>query len=238
MKVLDIGCGFGSLAKYMADNCGADVVAFTNSVGMGEEARNRCKGSNVKIQVCDWRDIQGKYDRISSIKMIEHVGGNNWTEFFKKLDSLLNEGGKVFLQSNTADAQIPQVFDFMNRYVFGAFHTPQLKQIVAHSDCLELKKVLNCRTHAIRFSTSMVEKVEENYDKMVELVGIQVARSIFLTFCFMQCFQILGNFSVHRIIFVKKEKTGVEICNSNNAIRGNSCTDPLLEKDKSLSINV
>lgn len=92
MKVLDIGCGFGSLAKYMADNCGADVVAFTNSVGMGEEARNRCKGSNVKIQVCDWRDIQGKYDRISSIKMIEHVGGNNWTEFFKKLDSLLNEG--------------------------------------------------------------------------------------------------------------------------------------------------
>lgn len=82
MRVLDIGCGWGGLAKYLAENFGVEVVGCTISVEQGKLAREKCEGLPVEILLSDYRDINEQFDRIVSVGMFEHVGTANYKTFF------------------------------------------------------------------------------------------------------------------------------------------------------------
>ncbi len=124
--VLEIGCGWGGFAEYMAKTCGVDVVALTLSREQYDYAKSRifAAGLNdkVDIRLRDYRDETGSYDRIASIEMIEAVGEQFWPTYFRQLHDRLVPGGIAGIQAITIqDRYFPgyrREIDFIRRYVF------------------------------------------------------------------------------------------------------------------------
>ena len=103
-SVLDIGCGWGGLALYVADECGADVTGITLSQEQLPIARARAErlglASKAKFKLADYRDVNQKFDRIVSVGMFEHVGLGYYDAFFKCVaDSLKETALRLFTRS-------------------------------------------------------------------------------------------------------------------------------------------
>jgi cyclopropane-fatty-acyl-phospholipid synthase len=129
MKVLDIGCGWGGFAKYIAENYGADVVGITLSQNQAEYARNICKGLNVDIRVQDYRDVHEIFDRVVEIGMFEHVGEKNYREFMQIAYNCLNENGILMLHTIGANISSNRVDPWIERYIFPRGQLPSIAQI-------------------------------------------------------------------------------------------------------------
>ena len=82
MRVLDIGCGWGGLAHYMASNYDVSVVGVTISAEQQKWLRNAVKAPDVTILLQDYRDLNDQFDRIVSVGMFEHVGPKNYDTYF------------------------------------------------------------------------------------------------------------------------------------------------------------
>lgn len=96
MRVLDIGCGWGGLARFMAKNYGVNVVGVTISAEQQKMAQERCLGLDVDIRLQDYRDLNEQFDRIVSVGMFEHVGPKNYKTYFEVADRNLKPEG-IFL---------------------------------------------------------------------------------------------------------------------------------------------
>ena len=135
-KLLEIGCGWGGFAEYVAKNHGAHVVGLTISKEQRDFARQRIHkaglGDRVEIKFQDYRDERGHYDRIASIEMIEAVGEHFWPHYFSQLRDRLLPGGLVGLQAITIQDRFFQTYrrevDFIQRYVFpgGMLPSPEV----------------------------------------------------------------------------------------------------------------
>ncbi|MDA9806003.1 cyclopropane-fatty-acyl-phospholipid synthase family protein [Alphaproteobacteria bacterium] len=134
-KVLEIGCGWGGLSQFLAENYDCDVTAITISKEQFNYATERIKkaklNKKVKIIYCDYRNIEGKFDKILSIEMFEAVGKDYWNTFFKKVQSILNPNGIIGLQLITIDNKIYDVYsknpDFIQKYIFPGGMLPSEK---------------------------------------------------------------------------------------------------------------
>lgn len=131
MKVLDIGCGWGSFAKYAAETYDVSVVGVTVSKEQIKLGQELCQGLPVEIRLQDYRDIKEKYDVIVSIGMFEHVGYKNYKLFMEKTAGYLNDNGLFLLhtigRNEFAAAQEP----WFNKYIFPNAITPTAAQITA-----------------------------------------------------------------------------------------------------------
>lgn len=96
-RFLDVGCGWGGLVIHAAERFGAFATGCTLSQDQFEFARAAVRDHDlegrVKIEQADYRDLQGRFDKISSVGMFEHVGSRQLSEYFRKIQSLLNDGG-------------------------------------------------------------------------------------------------------------------------------------------------
>ena len=99
MRVLDVGCGWGGLSRWMALQHGVEVTGITISREQADLARQRCQGLPVMIELMDYRDLSGQFDCIVSVGMFEHVGRQNYASYFKIMHSLLAPGGLFLLQT-------------------------------------------------------------------------------------------------------------------------------------------
>ncbi len=103
MKVLDIGCGWGDLAMYLAELADVQVLGVTLSKEQQALATERARAAGlsdrVRFELRDYRDVQGPFDRIVSVGMFEHVGVHHYDEFFKKLNALMPDDGLALLHS-------------------------------------------------------------------------------------------------------------------------------------------
>ncbi|NWG46475.1 MAG: class I SAM-dependent methyltransferase [Alphaproteobacteria bacterium] len=125
-RVLEIGCGWGGFASFAAREIGCSVTGITISREQYDFSRKRIfeegLADRVDIQFRDYRDVEGRYDRIASIEMFEAVGEAYWPSFFDKLREVLVEGGRAGLQIITiADRHFPTYrssSDFIRHYVF------------------------------------------------------------------------------------------------------------------------
>jgi cyclopropane-fatty-acyl-phospholipid synthase len=129
MRLLDIGCGWGSLAKFAAQNFGAVVVGVTISEEQCGFARDSCAGLPVTILLRDYRDVSGKFDRLASLGMFEHVGERNYKLFFSLAHEFLEPTGLFYLstigsfQSNHYDDP------WFLKHIFPNSHIPSWQQL-------------------------------------------------------------------------------------------------------------
>ena len=94
MTLLDIGCGWGGLAEYMARNYQVSVVGVTISAEQQKMAQARCADLDVEIRLQDYRDLHDSFDRIVSVGMFEHVGPKNYATYFEVADRNLKPNGR------------------------------------------------------------------------------------------------------------------------------------------------
>ena len=138
LSVLDVGGGWGSFALHAARVYGCRVLSITLSAAQHAFARERVRRagleSNVDVQLCDYRDVTGHFDRIVSIEMFEAVGYRWWPTFFRTCDRLLAPGGRMFLQTTVYpdrdfDAYRRNV-DWLRLHVFPGTLLGSLQRIV------------------------------------------------------------------------------------------------------------
>lgn len=119
MKVLDIGCGWGGLCKYLAENYGVSVVGCTISVEQAKIARKVCANLPVEIRLVDYRDLDEKFDRVVSVGMFEHVGTSNYKTFFKVVHRCLEDDGYFLLHTiGVSHSWVPLIESWFHKYIF------------------------------------------------------------------------------------------------------------------------
>lgn len=132
-RVLDIGCGWGSMARFAAERYGCDVVGITISERQRDWAEHHVKHRSTQIHVLDYRSTTlqrlGPFDKIISIGMFEHVGRRNYGLFFSVVQSLLRDDGLCLLHSifNEHSAVEP----WLNRYIFPNGMLPSRRDVAS-----------------------------------------------------------------------------------------------------------
>ncbi|MEK7530894.1 MAG: cyclopropane fatty acyl phospholipid synthase [Patescibacteria group bacterium] len=129
-RVLDIGGGWGSFAKYAAEKYGASIVAITVSKEQAALGRERTEGLPVEIRVQDYRDVSdGPYDHIVSIGMFEHVGYRNYRTYMKKVYELLKDDGCFLLHTIGSNKSVRSGSPWLDKYIFPNGMLPSITQI-------------------------------------------------------------------------------------------------------------
>ncbi|MCB0328673.1 MAG: class I SAM-dependent methyltransferase, partial [Bdellovibrionales bacterium] len=131
-RILEIGCGWGSFAVKAAKEFGCHVTCLTLSEEQAEFARERVKAAGVEnlvdIQLTDYRDIKGQFDRVVSIEMIEAVGEEYLEEYFRVCERLLNPGGRVIIQAITLKHERMELYrrscDWIQKHIFPGCFVP------------------------------------------------------------------------------------------------------------------
>lgn len=127
--LLDIGCGWGGLARHAAEHYGVAVTGITVSREQLRLARERCTGLPVNIELMDYRDLNGSFDKIVSVGMFEHVGPKNYPIYFDTVQRLLADDG-LFLLHTIGDYTTGHNTDpWIDKYIFPNSKLPSATQI-------------------------------------------------------------------------------------------------------------
>ena len=180
--VLDIGSGWGGLAIELARNYGVDVTGITLSDEQLRYARLRAEeaglSDRVRFELMDYRSIDGRFDRIVSVGMFEHVGARNFGDFFAKLSDLLEPDGIALLSAigrmgppSTPDAWI-------DKYIFPGGYIPSLSETVAAIEptSLWLTDVEILRVHYAETLKQWFDRFEEHRAEAASLYDERFCR--------------------------------------------------------------
>ena len=134
-KVLDIGCGWGSLAIEIAKKSQCEVTGITLSENQYKYSINKAKELNVENQVqfklIDYRQLNEKFDRIVSVGMFEHVGRKYYKTFFNQINKLLNDTGIALIHTIGSVNQPRDPQPWITNYIFPGGYTPSMSEITA-----------------------------------------------------------------------------------------------------------
>ena len=134
MRLLDIGCGWGGFARHAASKHGVTVAGVTPAREQARVARDLCAGLPVEIQECDYRDAQGRFDRIVSIGMMEHVGPRNLKTFFERCNDLLSGDGMMLHHTIGSLESKNHTDPWFDKHIFPGGVVPSLGQISSASE--------------------------------------------------------------------------------------------------------
>ncbi|WP_461163747.1 class I SAM-dependent methyltransferase [Arthrobacter sp. R4-81] len=185
MRVLDVGCGWGSFALHAAQRYGVDVVGVTLSAEQAALASKRVAEAGltdrVEIRIQDYRDVNdGPFDAISSIGMSEHVGSEQMPRYTSQLRDLLRPGGRLLNHaiSWNAGPTDPDPDSFIPRYVFPDGEMLSLGEMVTALEAarLEVLDVEALRRHYALTLRAWVRNLEDHWDEAVEAGGAGRAR--------------------------------------------------------------
>ena len=135
-RVLDIGCGWGGAAQFMAECYGASVTGVTVSKNQQKTAQKRCAGLPVEILFEDYRSITGNFDAIYSLGMFEHVGVRNYRTYLKKVHDLLRPEGLFLLHTIGSNESSVATDPWIEKYIFPNGQLPSLAQIASAAEGL------------------------------------------------------------------------------------------------------
>ncbi len=137
-RVLDIGCGWGGMALYLHRVADVDVLGITLSQKQLQTARRRAEiagvADRVRFELLDYRDVEGRFDRIVSVGMFEHVGPPSYRTFFRKCRELLTEDGVILLHTIGRMGGPGATDRFTSKYIFPGGYIPALSEIVGSSE--------------------------------------------------------------------------------------------------------
>jgi cyclopropane-fatty-acyl-phospholipid synthase len=174
MRVLDIGCGWGGMAKYAAEKYGVSVVGITVSREQADYARESCKNLPIEIRMQDYRELDEKFDRILSLGMFEHVGYKNYVTFMEVLRRNLKNDGLVLLHTIGNNTTRKTCDPWVSKYIFPNSMIPSPRQICDafegffmledwHNFGVDYDKTLMAWHHNFENSWSEIEK---DYDQL------------------------------------------------------------------------
>ncbi len=133
-ELLEIGCGWGGLARHAAMHYGVKVTGITVSKQQEWLARTRCAGLPVTIKLMDYRELDGKYDKVVSVGMFEHVGPKNYPVYFDAVSRLLKDDGLFLLHTIGIHKTSRTVDAWIDKYIFPNGKLPSAAEIAAVLD--------------------------------------------------------------------------------------------------------
>jgi cyclopropane-fatty-acyl-phospholipid synthase len=179
---LDIGCGWGSMSLHAAEHYGVHVVGVTLSAEQRDfvQARIDERGlkDRVEVRLQDYRDVDdGPFDTVSSIEMGEHVGARNYPVFTEQIHRLLRPGGRMLIQQMSRTTK-PGGGPFIEAFIAPDMHMRPVGETVALIERagLEVRDVHALREHYVWTVAAWYATFEANWDRVVDMVGVEVAR--------------------------------------------------------------
>jgi len=219
MRLLDVGCGWGSLAIHAAARHGVSVVGVTLSHEQATLARERVEaaglGGLVEIRLQDYRDVHdGPYDAISSVGMSEHVGSAQLRAYSQTLFDLLAPGGRLLNHAIASVRSLPPASKdqpgFIDRYIFpdGEVVTLSTQLEALEQVGFEVRDVEALREHYGRTLRAWVNNLRDSWQEAQTLVSPSRARTwlLYLAACAL-AFEH-GNLTIHQVVAVRQGEDG------------------------------
>ncbi|MEU5317054.1 cyclopropane-fatty-acyl-phospholipid synthase family protein [Streptomyces sp. NPDC021056] len=185
-RLLDIGCGWGSLTLHAAERHGVRVTAVTLAGEQAAHVRERVRelGLTDLVEVVrqDYRDIRDGgvegYDAVATVEMGEHVGDVEYPAFAAALHRLVRPGGRVLVQQMSRGPGAPGGGPFIEAYIAPDMHMRPLGETVGllEGAGLEVRHTESLREHYVRTVTAWHRTLEEHWDRFAALVGEETAR--------------------------------------------------------------
>lgn len=129
MKILELGCGWGSFARYAAEKYGAQVLGVTVSRKQVELGEQLCRDLNVELRLQDYREVKGEFDSVISIGIMEHVGYKNYRTYMEVVDRTLRQGGIAFIHTIGRNDKATTTNPWIDKYIFPNGMLPSLSQL-------------------------------------------------------------------------------------------------------------
>ena len=129
MRVLELGCGFGSFACYAAAKYRVNVTGLTVSKRQVELGNEMCKGLPVELRLEDYRKVRGKFDRVISIGIMEHVGYRNYRTYMEVVNRTLNDDGIAFVHTIGDNISNTTSNAWITKYIFPNGMLPSMAQL-------------------------------------------------------------------------------------------------------------
>ena len=181
-RVLDIGSGWGGLALYLAAECGADVTGLTLSEEQHKVATRRAAAAGlserVRFYLRDYREETGRYDRIVSVGMFEHVGVNQYPTFFRRLSELMAPDGVALLHSIGRMDGPGTTNPWIRKYIFPGGYSPALSEVVPEAERARLwiTDIEILRLHYAETLRAWRRRFEHNRERICELYDERFCR--------------------------------------------------------------
>jgi len=179
--VVEVGCGWGALAIYMAQHYGVRVKAFNISREQIAWARDWAKRAGVSSRVefveDDYRNVSGQFDVFVSVGMLEHVGRKNYPELGTVIHRVIGDTGRGFL--HFIGRNRPQPFSvWIRKRIFPGAYAPSLRESmeVLEPHNYSVLDVENLRMHYAKTLEHWLERFESSFDKVVQMRGLEFAR--------------------------------------------------------------
>ena len=217
MRLLDIGCGWGGMARHAAKHYGAQVVGVTLSAEQAQwgaaAAEREGLSGQVQILHSDYRDAPGlQYDAVSSIGLLEHVGVGNYPAYFAFVRNKLRDGGRLLNHCITRpdNKQNPMPGQFIDRYVFPDGELTGSGRIIteAQNAGLEVRHEENLREHYALTLKHWCANLVSNWDACVEDVGDATARVWGLYMAGSRLGFETNGIQLHQVLAVKVAENG------------------------------
>lgn len=184
MRLLDVGCGWGSLVLHAAVEHGASAIGITLSPSQAREARRRVEeagvAEHVEIRLQDYRDLAGEtFDAIASVGMFEHVGARRMGTYFARLAALLRPEGRLLNHAiSKAGGLTMKGGTFINRYVFPDGELIDVADVVRQMERagLEVRDIESLREHYVKTLRAWIANLEASWERAVSLAGPARAR--------------------------------------------------------------
>jgi cyclopropane-fatty-acyl-phospholipid synthase len=182
LKVLDIGSGWGDLALYLAAMEDVTVTGVTLSKEQhalsNEKARRAGLSDRVRFELLDYRHMQGKFDRIVSVGMFEHVGVHHYGEFFAQVNALMADDGLMLLHSIGHMSPPGTASPWLRKYIFPGAYSPALSEVfpVVEQASLWVTDLEFLRVHYARTLREWHRRFEENRERIAAMYDERFCR--------------------------------------------------------------
>ena len=181
-KILDIGCGWGSLAIDIAKSINCEVTGITLSQNQFNYCIKQAKEHNLENQVnfklIDYRQLDEKFDRIVSVGMFEHVGRKFYKKFFKKINKLLNDDGISLIHTIGSVNPPRDPHPWITKYIFPGGYTPSLSEVVRPIEKAELivSDIEVLKLHYSHTLRHWKENCLKNKDQIIKMFDLKFFR--------------------------------------------------------------